>query len=158
MAQTILDPWRTGPFPVELAATAGRPLLAPRIEIASVGALDSRRWIASAVTLCAAFVFVVLGSQVVPWALGIAPGPMMASPVTPFILSIALVLLAWRRAADLGKAARAQREADRRVFELACLDHLTGLYNRRFLLNSINSKNDRRLALILLNIDEFKGV
>jgi diguanylate cyclase (GGDEF)-like protein len=128
------------------------------MEAASAGKSDARLWIASAVTLCAAFVFVVLGSEVVPWALGIAPDPVMASPVTPFILSIALVLLAWRRAADLGKAARAQREADRRVREFAYLDEVSGLYNRRFLVDSINTRNDRSLSLILLDLDGFKEI
>jgi diguanylate cyclase (GGDEF)-like protein len=158
MAQTTYEPWRTGCLPVEPIATVSRPRLAPRMEATTVGAIDARLWVASAVTLCAAFVFVVLGSQAVPWALGIAPDPMMASPVTPFLLSIALVLLAWRRAADLGKAARAQREADRRVRELACLDEVTGLYNRRSLVDCINARNDRGLALILLDLDDFKSV
>jgi diguanylate cyclase (GGDEF)-like protein len=154
MAQTALNQWPKSRLPVEPAAAVSLP----HLEATRVGASDARLWIASAVTICAAVVFVVLGSQVVPWAFGLAPGPMMASPVTPFILSIALVLLAWRRAADLGKAARAQREADRRARELAYLDDVTGLYNRRFLLDSMNSRSDRQLALILLDIDDFKDV
>jgi diguanylate cyclase (GGDEF)-like protein len=155
MAQTIHMPLRAGCLPVEASVIAARPRLVPQIKATGGRALDARL-VASGVTLCAACVFVVLGIQVVPWAVGIAPGPMLASPVTPFILSIALVLLAWRRASDLGKAARAQSEADRRVHELAYLDEVTGLYNRRYLVDRIDSEAGRALSLILLDLDDFK--
>lgn len=76
------------------------------------------------------------------------------------ILNVALILLGWRRSKDLRRAVDARLQAERELIESAKSDHVTGLSNRRAINAFIDGMPgvDRSGALLLLDLDNFKGV
>lgn len=75
------------------------------------------------------------------------------------ILTIALILLSWRRAVDLQRAARDSEAARYREHQLAYMDEVTGLRNRRFLIEKLlPTIKDAPCTLIMLDLDGFKKV
>ena len=57
-----------------------------------------------------------------------------------------------------------EKEFHRKLFDLAVRDGLTGMYNKRFVLNEMESllriarRNDRVFSIILIDIDDFKKI
>lgn len=122
------------------------------------GKFVGSRWIVGIVASCSIVIFAALGSKALPAALGITSSQHPLA-VTPFLLSIALVVLAWRRSAELHRAAQAQAEAEDQIHQLAYKDHVTGLYNRRFLAERLrDSDANERHTLMLIDVDHFKKV
>jgi diguanylate cyclase (GGDEF)-like protein len=81
--------------------------------------------------------------------------------VTAVLLNAALLLFGWRRSAALGAAVAACADAEKRAYDNAYCDHVTGLANRRQLVEEIEraslpSGNDA--TLLLLDLDHFKRV
>jgi diguanylate cyclase (GGDEF)-like protein len=123
--------------------------------------VHASRWIVTTVAFCAIVLFALLGSEVVPAALRLESG--RGSPIrgltTPFLLTVALVLLAWRRSNELKKAASARAEAEARAYNFAYKDDVTGLFNRRFLVEKLKSSSaHQQHTLLLLDLDHFKKV
>jgi diguanylate cyclase (GGDEF)-like protein len=78
-----------------------------------------------------------------------------------FILNIALVLFAWRRSIDLRRAVEKQQLAESGSYALTYQDEVTGLFNRRYFTEQLDSLADAAgtpLALVLVDIDHFKRV
>ncbi|MDQ2892281.1 MAG: EAL domain-containing protein [Pseudomonadota bacterium] len=122
------------------------------------GPHDRSRWIVGIVASCSIVIFAALGSKVIPAALGITPSE-NTFLTTPFLLSIALVILAWRRSAELKLASDARAEAEEQIRTLAYKDPGTGLYNRRFLADRLKeSDSEHHHTLMLLDVDHFKKV
>ena len=118
------------------------------------------------ITTCATFaaivLLVVLGAGVIPSAVGaVKAGPASRALLVPFLLNIAIILIGWRRAKDLGQTLSALAEAEREAHANAYTDHTTGLGNRRAMLKELESvigDKNCRAALILLDLDHFKKV
>ena len=118
------------------------------------------------ITTCATFaaivLLVVLAAGVIPSAIGTAKaGPASRALLVPFLLNIAIILIGWRRAKDLGNTLSALAEAEREAHANAYTDHTTGLANRRAMLKDLErATGDRnsKAALILLDLDHFKKV
>jgi len=131
--------------------------------IQGLGGTSKRsRWVTNAVVGIAALMFVLMGGQVVPQALGLlGPGRAISPGLhVAFVLNVALLLFAWRRSADLRRASEAREVAERRAQELACKDDTTGLFNRKFLIERMNAfcGKGTGLTLLLLDLDHFKKV
>ena len=121
--------------------------------------VDASRWIVGIVATCSIAMFVALGSRVLPAALGVPGWSSGSIPTTPFLLSIAIVALAWRRSVELRKAAHARTKAEQRAHQLAYKDDVTGLFNRRYLTEKLSEAVVKgRLTLLLLDVDHFKQV
>src|SRR6478672_4489392 len=117
--------------------------------------------ITSCATIAALFLFVGLGSQVLPNAFGPGQLPDSASSLSvAFVLNIAIILFGWRRSKDLREALDAHEEAERAAQRNANTDHTTGLANRRELMRSLEDALDARSrgVLLLLDLDHFKRV
>ena len=70
--------------------------------------------ITSCATIAALFLFVGLGSQLLPAAFGTSRGPNSTSTLTvAFLLNIAIILFGWRRSKDLRDALEAYEAAER---------------------------------------------
>src|SRR5438045_581384 len=97
--------------------------------------LDSSVAIATVVSLCATALFAVTALRVIPTLItGDVAHLAIAHPlVGPLILCIALVLLSWRRAADLRKMRVSESAAREKEFSLSYTDDVTGLRNRRYM-------------------------
>lgn len=118
--------------------------------------------VATCATLAAILLFAVLGSQILPGALGFAQAvPAAGAMVTALILNIALVLFGWRRARDLAETVEQLKQAESEAYINAFTDHLTGLHNRRALIREIDAafaRADCEDTLLLLDVDHFKKV
>ncbi|MEO6255261.1 MAG: EAL domain-containing protein [Sphingomicrobium sp.] len=117
--------------------------------------------ITSCATLAAILMFVGLGSQIVPAAIGGFQLPASGiSLKTAFLLNIAIILFGWFRSRDLRDALDAHERAERAAHRNANSDPTTGLANRRELLRSLADLRDSRRSgvLILLDLDHFKRV
>jgi hypothetical protein len=128
--------------------------MGPQKTIVRLPALvDASRWIVSTVAFCSIGIFVLLGGRVLPVLIG-GGSRTDASydlPTVPLLLSIALIILAWRRSTELKSAARERAEADERAHDLAYKDDITGLFNRRFLAERIKAASiGQQHALICL--------
>jgi diguanylate cyclase (GGDEF)-like protein len=81
-----------------------------------------------------------------------------------FMLSIALMIFAWRRVRDLGGEITARRAAEDAASKLARHDPLTGLPNRRFFNEKLDEAlhnviaDGRRAAVLMLDLDGFKPI
>jgi GGDEF domain-containing protein len=116
--------------------------------------------LATLVALAAAGLFAMLGARVVPTALFDADEMRGASSLlAPLLLTAALILLAWRRAAE-ARALHEELEAGRaRELRLAYVDETTGLHNRRYLMKEIFSRvRGEPIVFLLLDLDGFKQV
>jgi len=122
--------------------------------------LGASRLIVNIVALCSIAIFAALASKVVPAALGlITVTEPREIPAVPLLLSVALIFLVWRRSIELQKAERDRSEAAKREHELAYKDDVTGLFNRRFLVERLSSANlEIPSTLLIIDIDHFKKV
>jgi hypothetical protein len=84
--------------------------------------------ITSCATIAALFLFVGLGSQVLPNAFGWVqlPDSAASSLSVAFVLNIAIILFGWRRSKDLREALDAHEEAERAAQRNANTDPPTG--------------------------------
>lgn len=121
--------------------------------------LASSHMITTCATAAALLLFVALGSQVLP-------GGSTTERLTDnslevaFILNTAIVLFGWRRSKDLKEALDAHDASERAARSLAYSDYVTGLRNRRGLIDALDEAlEDRRSGtLVLLDLDHFKQV
>jgi diguanylate cyclase (GGDEF)-like protein len=122
--------------------------------------LASSHVIASCATVAAILLFVVLGSQVLPPALGVARLPADEGLKMAFVLNIAIILFGWRRSKDLKDALEAYEKAERLAQRNANTDPATGLSNRRELLRSLEDAIGAKDSgiLLLLDLDHFQRV
>jgi len=121
------------------------------------------RWITATVALLATLVFAISGSQIMPTAIDGSEGLRGISQehVAAFLLNIALLLFAWRRSSQLRASFTERDKLERRATELAYLDEVTGLCNRRYLAetyNYVSSSTDGDTILLLVDLDHFKKV
>lgn len=118
--------------------------------------------IASAVIL---FVYLggSVGAQMVRQYLGSAPSTDQAM-VSALLLNIALILLVWRRTANLSSEVDVYRQAEVRAKHLAITDPLTNLFNRRAVkdktadLSARASRRGKTTAFMMLDLDGFKKI
>jgi diguanylate cyclase (GGDEF)-like protein len=123
--------------------------------------IASSHLITSCATLAALLLFVGLGSQVLPSALGVVPLADANSTLTvAFLLNIAIILFGWRRSKDLKNALEAYEEAERTARRNANTDPATGLANRRELQRCLAEAREAKSSgtLLLLDLDHFKRV
>src|SRR5215213_7339518 len=123
--------------------------------------IASSHLITTAVTFAAILLFVGLGSQIIPAAVGGVRLPSSASTLKlAFILNIALILFGWRRSKDLREALNAYDAAERLAMRNANTDPTTGIANRRELMRSLAEALDAKTpgALLFLDLDHFKRV
>jgi len=118
--------------------------------------------ITTCATMAAILLFVMLGAQVVPSAVGLA-GPHASTNVVvaAFLLNIAIVLFGWRRSGELATTLATLKQAEREAYLNAFTDHTTGLPNRRALMRELAGEFRQAGgggALILLDLDHFKRV
>jgi diguanylate cyclase (GGDEF)-like protein len=116
--------------------------------------------ITSFATIAAILLFVGLGSQVLPPALGLSRLPPDGTLKLAFILNIAIILFGWRRSKDLRQALEDYEQAERQAQRNANTDLVTGLGNRRELLRCIGETRaaNKPGFLLLLDLDHFKRV
>ena len=117
--------------------------------------------ITTCATLAAILLFVMIGSKVVPSAVGLAVRDTSTNVLlVAFLLNIAIVLFGWRRARDLAETLATLKQAETEAYINAYSDHTTGLPNRRALLREIEAFDQAECggALILLDVDHFKRV
>ena len=117
--------------------------------------------ITTCATIAALFLFVGLGSRILPSALGGAPLPDAASSLkVAFLLNVAIILFGWRRSKDLRLALDAYEEAERTAQRNANTDPATGLANRRELMRALEEALAANASgvLVLLDLDHFKRV
>jgi len=117
--------------------------------------------ITTCATLAAILLFAIIGSKVVPTAVGHAVRDTSTNVLlVAFLLNIAIVLFGWRRARDLAETLATLKQAESEAYINAYTDHTTGLPNRRALLREIDAFDQAECggALILLDVDHFKRV
>ena len=133
----------------------------PPPRIVSTAELRSGQMLATLSTLAATGLFVAIGNAVLPLVLEPTGLGNRQWLTTVLLLNIALILFGWRRSKDLHLAVNARAEAERRAYESAFTDHVTGLSNRRELaaaLNHIGTTSDPNASLLVLDLDYFKKV
>jgi diguanylate cyclase (GGDEF)-like protein len=137
------------------------------MELPEFGPLDElppeTPWIANTVAILAIIVFVISGAQTVPVALGLTTNDAAVENglITAFLLNIALVLIAWRRSAQLRRTSAERDKARRQATTLAYVDDVTELCNRRYLnerLKHLTEDKEQALALLLVDLDHFKEI
>jgi len=117
--------------------------------------------ITSCATIAALLLFVALGSEVIPSALGGAPLSDSSSTLkVAFLLNIAIILFGWRRSKDLKDALDAYEAAERLAQRNANTDPATGLANRRELMRSLGEALEDKVGgvFLVLDLDHFKRV
>jgi diguanylate cyclase (GGDEF)-like protein len=117
--------------------------------------------ITTCATVAAIVLFVGLGSEVVPAALGGASLPDSASTLkVAFLLNIAIILFGWRRSKDLEDALDAYETAERVAQRNANTDPATGLANRRELMRSLADAltAGAKGVFLVLDLDHFKRI
>ena len=122
--------------------------------------IASSHVITTCATIAAILLFVAIGSQVIPAAVG---GEVVDSSGTlqvAFLLNIAIILFGWRRSKDLRDALQAYETAERLAQRNANTDPATGLANRRELMRSLGEMLEVRApgVLLVLDLDHFKRV
>ncbi|MCL6740966.1 EAL domain-containing protein [Sphingomonas sp. RB56-2] len=120
----------------------------------------SSHLITTCATLAAILLFVIIGANVVPSAIGSKVTSTNAL-VAAFLLNIAIVLFGYRRSRDLSETLATLKQAEADAFANAYTDHTTGLPNRRALLGEIEgafAAPEREGALLLIDVDNFKRV
>ena len=122
--------------------------------------IASSHLITSCATLAAILMFVGLGSQVLPPALGVARLPADGTLAVALVLNVALILFGWRRSKDLKEALHAYEHIERQAERNANTDPMTGLANRRELMRTLVEAlaAKRSGVLLLLDLDHFKRV
>jgi diguanylate cyclase (GGDEF)-like protein len=101
---------------------------------------------------------------------GLAGRVIAGSPVTDgtllvaLFLNVALILLAWRKHRDFAIEAQSRSEAEARASLLASRDTLTGLLNRRTLIEEASTllasvgRRNQAVAMLVIDLDQFKTV
>ena len=115
----------------------------------------------TAIAFSAIVAFVIVGGTLSPYFAKMEVAQASPTLVAAFILNTALILFAWRRSTDLRNAISKQRDAEQRAHELAYKDEATGLYNRRYFteqLDTFSRAEGSNFALVLIDIDHFKKV
>ena len=133
----------------------------PPPRIVSTAELRSGHMLATFSTLAAIGLFVAIGNAALPLVLEPTGFGERQWLTAVLLLNIALILFGWRRSKDLNHALSARAEAERRAYESAFIDHVTGLSNRRELagtLNDIGAASDPSASLLVLDLDYFKKV
>ena len=122
--------------------------------------LASSHLITTCATLAAIFLFVALGSQVVPAAFNADEITDGNGLQVALLLNIAIIIFGWRRSKDLKEAIDAHEQAERAAHDAAYTDFITGLANRRQLMRSLEDMlSDRAVGtVVLLDLDDFKKV
>ena len=122
--------------------------------------IASSHLITSCATIAAILLFVGLGSQVLPPALGVRFAETDSTLKVAFLLNIAIILFGWRRSKDLREALDAYEEAERLAQRNANTDPTTGLANRRELMRCLEETLQAKAGgvLLLLDLDHFKRV
>jgi diguanylate cyclase (GGDEF)-like protein len=123
--------------------------------------IASSHLITTCATAAAILLFVALGSQVLPAAMGAVRLPDSdGTLVAAFILNIAIILFGWRRSKDLREALELYEAAERLAEVNANTDPTTGLANRRELIRGLQATKGlpHRGVLLLLDLDHFKRV
>ena len=122
---------------------------------------DARWYITATVAMFAIAVFAYSGSKIMPLVVSANPERALASDeLTGFLLNIALILFAWKRSAELKRASAERDAAVHRAHDLAYIDEVTGLFNRRYLRERIAELQaaNARAGLFLLDLDRFKRI
>lgn len=84
--------------------------------------------------------------------------------VTALLLNIALILLIWRRTAELSGEVDVYRKAEVHAQHMAVTDPLTNLYNRRAVKDKTNelsmraSRRGKSVAFLMIDLDGFKKI
>ncbi len=122
--------------------------------------LASSHLITTCATLAALFLFVALGSQVIPSALFADQMTDTSGLQVALLLNIAIIIFGWRRSKDLKDALEAHEHAERAAHDAAYSDFTTGLANRRQLMRVLDDALESRAAatVALLDLDDFKKV
>jgi diguanylate cyclase (GGDEF)-like protein len=117
------------------------------------------------ITTCATFaaiiLFTLIGSKVIPEALGIGVGNNGARSglAIALLLNVAIILFGWRRTKDLASALAALDLAEREAHRNAYVDCVTGLANRRSLVKQLDEALVAGTGtLVLFDLDHFKKV
>ncbi|MXO59094.1 EAL domain-containing protein [Altererythrobacter salegens] len=131
--------------------------IAPRVGLFSDG-----RWITGTVALFAIAVFTYTGSRILPLIIAgnDAASAIRPDDVTGFLLNIALIVFSWKRSVALKRASAERDAALSKAHDLAYIDEVTGLFNRRYIRERIAECQAAGLpcALFLLDLDRFKRV
>ena len=147
---------------LQLQDDPGVSVPAPNPRPHSRGMTDTR-WITATVAVFATAVFVLSGSEILPVVLGAADGSVAISQgqATAFLLNIALLIFAWRRSSQLRRSFADRDAAEQRARQLAYLDEVTGLYNRRYMREAFENhyaEAETRCVLLVIDLDHFKKV
>ncbi len=119
------------------------------------------------ITIAAILIFAGTGTQALGSFIAVLTGSgrgMDATLATAVLLNIALMLFGWRRYRDLSLEVRERAAAEDRARSLASHDVLTGLLNRRSLVEAVSSllgraaQRGKTVALLLVDLDHFKTV
>ena len=141
---------------VEKRTVDTRPLAKAERDIVTLG-----------IAVAALILFVGTGGSVMPkivrsWlGTGAAPDMLLTNAV---LLNIALLIFGWRRYADLQGEVNERRRAEARAQELASMDPLTGILNRRSGGPAIDSllgeahRKQRDVAVVMVDLDNFKQI
>lgn len=117
------------------------------------------RAIATSVALGATALFAGLAAHMLTGSKGSTNGEPAESALVSLLLTIALIILAWRRSKDSNELLEALEASQRRERKLAYFDELTGLHNRRYLTVEAPFRSDPHgWVLLLLDLDGFKKV
>jgi len=136
-------------------------------ESRSSGVTNARRdLLTGGVTVAAIILFLGTGSSAITDALAKFSGNIENVDrilSTAVILNIALLLFGWRRYLDLQREVSERTAAEERAHVLAARDPLTGLLNRRSLLEQgtamlASVDHGRAVAVLMIDIDHFKTV
>ena len=98
------------------------------------GLLRARKYLSQVAAKGSLILFVGTGGSVMPkivrswFGEGAAPDMLLTNAV---LLNIALLIFGWRRYADLQREVTERRKAEARANELAAIDPMTGILNRR---------------------------
>ena len=133
-------------------------MLASIPEGAERASIRSSLRLSTAITLVATAMFAVLASLALTEE---GPGALERGLSTAVLLNAALLLFGWRRSKALGQAVAACADAEKRAYDNAFCDHVTGLANRRLLAERIEQAShglDADATLLLLDLDHFKRV
>lgn len=119
------------------------------------------------IVIAAILMFIGTGSIVMPKVvlslkgLGGGPDNILAAAL---ILNIALIIFGWRRYIDLAREVEAHRLAEEEALTLASTDPLTGIFNRRSLVERTASLiaqtagKRQAVAYFLFDVDNFKTI
>ncbi|MFS0738666.1 EAL domain-containing protein [Sphingomonas sp. 1P06PA] len=123
--------------------------------------------VAGGVTIAAILLFVGTGGEAMRSAVHLARGvgvELDGILSSALLLNVALLLFGWRRYRDLKREVCDRTAAEDRAQTLASRDALTGLHNRRALIELAGGamaqaeRRGKAIALLLIDLDQFKHV